>query len=253
MDNRLLRPAPELLAGGKNPINVGLIHAYSSTESANPNADEVGNFDQPKNGTVNVVAGGPESEIVQNLTSATGYYGSGGVSPTWDYMQPWSLNIWFYLYNYQPTGNWIIALREPDYFQIRANASNIRFTIWDDSTNNRVVDYPNPQLNQWYCLTAVSDGLNQSWLYVNGTSQTSVEPKGNMQTEPATFRLGQSPLGELDGTRINGRIGPWAVWQRALTFAEHETLFNAGNAFVYVPVSGGKNSIYQQQYGGQYA
>jgi hypothetical protein len=104
-------------------------------------------------------------------------------------------------------------------------------SFWADLEQSRVTSTATFTDGQWYHLAVVYDGSQptglRTTLYVNGALDSVHDgPANGLGTHSSTLTIGDLTLASFDDCeRFQGKIDEVAVWARALTAKEIQTLY----------------------------
>lgn len=120
-----------------------------------------------------------------------------------------------------------------------------RFEVSLDGTGVSVFEEtPSTSLNTWYHIAGVYDG-SEIILYINGVPSDSAPATGLIDTNNEPLRFGKQFWWDDHYSMWDGKIDEVKIYSRALSDAEIQAEFDAGNP--------GTNTIMIDQPGGQYS
>lgn len=150
-----------------------------------------------------------------------------------------TLAAWVYLTNKDVVrgivGKWLSTGNQRAFQIDYDNASNrFRLALSPNGTTQSVLyanNYGSPPLNTWLFACAWYDSvIDIAYLSINnGTANSVSHAGGAFGTSTAQFEVGRA----YGSSYWNGRIGPVAMWKRALDATARTTLYNAGAGLTY--------------------
>lgn len=206
-------------------IGDDLLHYYNFSVTATA-YDAVGSDDGTPSGIASATG------ILGNAYLYSGTYTdrvSFGTSH-WDLTNNNTINWW-----YQQTG----AVSPRACFFSKWQSGN-RFIVYYDGTNLQgyypdssdfsINKVPGFVIGAWNMIT-ITHVNNNVTLYINGTYKMSTTTTGSVPTDATpNLYIGSEAAGSFCGDALEGVIDEWGVWNRSLSQAEIDELFNSGSA-----------------------
>lgn len=149
-----------------------------------------------------------------------------------------TLEAWVNLRSYNP--NWsFIAGKEScggaNIYSLYVSGTGMPFMRVNNSAQDSFYTATEPTamvgLNQWHHLTGVKEG-SELRVYLDGIEAGSIELSGTFGANSFPFFIGERPTNPATSCRnlTDGMIDEVSVYNRALTNAEIESIYNAGTA-----------------------
>ena len=115
-----------------------------------------------------------------------------------------------------------------DRIQLRMNASNFEFRVFDASgTGVTVTSSVNARASEWYHIVLVKNGTSRASLYIDGIEDAFTTTSVPTTTDAARIiGVGGIPIGP--SAFWDGQVHSVAVWSTALDAANIEQLYNGG-------------------------
>lgn len=166
-----------------------------------------------------------------SMNGASGSYSDNNVSGMWDGNQSLSFSMWVNFSSVSST----TLLWDFDYFggtgngilMILISSTNLRFAPYGIVNDYTVSAF---STNTWYHIVGTRNSSNGAWtLYVNNVS-VGTKTVGTTLTLTPTSRL---RVGSDGANHLNGKIDSLMFFNRTLTPAEVQTLYNAGAGIEY--------------------
>ena len=127
-------------------------------------------------------------------------------------------------------------------FIFRINGNSVQFYIKQGNGTTTVGgtfsgSIPNIYVDTWYHIVAVADGDNL-YVYVNGIQATTTYSydgtiNSSSDLDDINVHIAASEFGGSYTASFRGLIDQIALWSRALTSTEVETLYNSGDGLAY--------------------
>ena len=203
--------------------------------------DEVGAFDLTAIGPVIVLPtggpdGGPCADFGTNARLEGGTRSWDGAAGDIISVSSW---VWFDVRNTGGAGSWWFNWRaatpaDTRIFQCHDSITNngLGFGVADDN-ELLVAAYSSgpPSLGTWYHVVGVNNGSTIK-IYVNGELETTVDSSAltDFDTGSAPLAIGAAAWAPVStALRFDGRVAMAGIWDKELTQADVEFLFNSGD------------------------
>jgi hypothetical protein len=184
------------------------------------------------------------SQYFQTVDSATFDFGTGG----------FSLSAWVNFDSFPDIPS------QPDVFRIIGEGRGVSgsgpkktgWSLYYNSTSSLLTldQYTGTQTSKsvtwsaststWYHITVVRDGDDVKF-YIDGSqqgsTQTGVSAISYNREESNGVYMGRLEYGSSSTSYLDGSMGPYGVWDAALSASEITTLYNSGVAFCYGDLS----------------
>jgi hypothetical protein len=195
--------------------------------------DEVGNYDWNNNGG-SINSPGIVNTCVEFNNGTTGQYAT---APSISLNYSASLSFWLNFSASQPLHAGVLfkAYGSPhgdqSIFGAQAYQDSVLFSVQTSSSNGVSTKY-GVNYNQWYYFIWVFDATaKEAKLYVNGAKvKTLIAAESAIFNPTSKMKMGMQKYSDRS---FHGKIDEIGVWNRALTEAEVQQLYNSGNGNQY--------------------